>query len=57
MTHITSDLDMSGSLELASLFAPTLNQTLIDLDKLSVEESRDLLISVLFVLKHLDKCE
>ncbi len=48
-------LDMSGSLELASLFPPVLNQTIVDLDKLTVEETRDLLISVLFVLKNIDK--
>lgn len=48
-------LDMSGSLELTSLFSPALNQTIVDLDKLTVEETRDLLISLLFVLKNLEK--
>ncbi len=50
-------MDMSSSLELTSLFTPTLNQTLVDLDKLTVDETRDLLISILFVLKNIDKCE
>ena len=50
-------LELSGSLELTHLFTPTLNQTIMDLDKLTVDETRDLLISILFVLKNIDKCE
>ena len=32
----------------------SLSQTLREMDKLTVEETRDLLMSVLFVLKHVD---
>ena len=30
------------------------DEVMLEMDKLNVEETRDLLISVLFVLKHLD---
>ena len=32
-----------------------MDQTLIEMDKISVDETRDLLMSVLFVMKHLDR--
>ena len=56
-----SELSLSSDMASALLFSAGvgavgcgLDDVVIEMDKLSVEETRDLLVSLLFVLKHLD---
>ncbi len=58
------ELSLSSDMASALLFSGGvgamgvgLEEVVMEMDKLSVEETRDLLISLLFVLKHLDTRE
>ena len=61
--HAEDQISLSEVSEFSSLFTtapsptPTLveQQTMIELDQLTEQEIRDLLISVLFVLKYIDR--
>ena len=50
-TSLTSD----GAAGLGGVPPTALEQTMMEMDRLGVEETRDLVVSVLFVLKHLDR--
>ena len=58
-----SELSLSSDMASAVLFSGVgaigygLEEVVMEMDKLSVEETRDLLVSLLFVLKHLDTRE
>ena len=59
-----SELSLSSDTASALLFSggvgamgSGLEEVVMEMDKLSVEETRDLLVSLLFVLKHLDTRE
>ncbi len=59
-----SELSLSSDTASALLFSggvgimgSGLDEVVVEMDKLSVEETRDLLVSLLFVLKHLDTRE
>ena len=61
VSHVEESLSLSEVSELSSLYnlapspTPTLvEQTMMEMDQLSEQETRDLLVSVLFVLKYLD---
>ena len=64
-SHAEDQISLSEVSEFSSLFTtapssspvPTLveQQTMIELDQLTEQETRDLLISVLFVLKYIDR--
>ena len=62
-SHSEDQISLSEVSEFSSLFptapspVPTLveQQTIMELDQLTEQETRDLLISVLFVLKYIDR--